>query len=403
MVQTYDVIIIGGGIIGASIAYHLARDGFDGRIGVFEKDPAYRHSTTCLSNAGIREQFSTEINIRISMYTLDVLKNFEAEMEVGGQPVKIGFKSRGYLVLTDENTLGVLRKNLVVQKRLGAQVEVLSPDQIQRMVPDAFLDNVAGGAFGRRDGYLDPYAFLQAYIKKGRSLGVDYLYQEVTEILRERGRVVGVKTNGGHVYSTETVVNAAGPWAAAVGEMVGLKLPISPLRNMAFCFNPARKIDYPLPLVFDGSGVYFRQETGGQILAARRKEDDVPGFNFNVDYDFFNEVIWPELAHRMPIFTALKLTRGWSAAYSVNTIDSNGIIGAHPELEGFYLATGFSGHGLQQAPAAGRGVSELIRLGRYETLDLSPLRFERFEKNELVIEESVFFSGEAHRYIRPDR
>ena len=399
MTKSFDVIIIGAGISGASISYHLARDGFNGKIGVFEKDPTYEHSTTCLSNAGVREQFSTEVNIRISMYTLDILKTFEEEMTVNDEPVVVGFKNRGYLILAKKEVFPILEKNLIIQKRLGAKVGILTPQEILKLVPDLFVEDIAGGSFGRRDGYLDPYAFLMAYIKKGKSLGVQYIYDEVVKILKKGNRALGVETKKGDRFYSSVIINAAGPWAAEVGELAGIKLPIVPLRHMVFIVNPPKQFGYDLPLVFDGKGVYFRDETGGKIFVSRRKEDEAPGFDFRVDYNFFNEVIWPELAHRVPLLNVLKVVRGWAACYSVNTIDSNAIIGEHPELKGFYLATGFSGHGLQQAPAVGKGLSEWIRLGRYETIDLSPLRFARFANNELVIEESVFFSGEAHKYI----
>jgi len=394
MAERYDVIIVGGGIIGTSIAYNLAHDGFKGKIAVFEMDPTYGHSTTALSNAGIREQFSTEINNKISMYALDILEKFEEEMAVDGEPAHIDFKRTGYLfIATNENQMAILRKNHALQKGLGAKVELLKGKEILGIIPDCYIGDIAGASFGKRDGHLDPWGFLQAYIKKGKSLGVKYIYDEVTNIMVENGRIAGVKTRHGDKFSSPIVVDAAGPWSGGVARMAGVDLPVVPLRRMMFIFKAHRKFNYIFPLIIDGIGVVFRNETSEQFHASRTKEDELPGFNFSVDYDFFNNVIWPEVAHRIPVLETLKLIRGYAGAYDANTIDSNAIIGKHPEISGFYLASGFSGHGIQQAPAVGKGISEFIRIGKYETTDLSPLRFERFKFNELVIEESFLYEG----------
>lgn len=185
------------------------------------------------------------------------------------------------------------------------------------------------------------------------------------------------------------MVNAAGPWAAEIGKLIGIDLPIKPLRRMCWMVQTEQKYNPNYPKIFNGIGTSFRPETGGGLVLTRRKDEDEYGFNFNVDYDFYYNVIWPEIAERVPIFNTLKLIRGWSGLYSVCTYDSNDILGTHPEVEGLYLAIGFSGHGLQQAPAVGKGISELIRLGRYENIDLSPFRFERFKENDLYPEEGL--------------
>jgi glycine/D-amino acid oxidase-like deaminating enzyme len=389
MAESFDVIIIGGGIIGSSIAYNLAHDGFDGKIAVFEKDPTYEYASTPLSNAGIRESFGTEINIRISMYALGILRNFEEEMSIGDEPAHIEFKNTGYLfIATDKDQMSVLKKNHIMQKKLGTEVELITPNEILNIIPDISLEDILGASFGRRDGHLDPWGFLQAYFKKGKSMGVDYIFEEVTDILIQKNRVTGVKTRNGDTVLSSIVIDAAGPWAAQVGEMAGIELPVVPLRRIMFFFKAPKKFEYEFPLVIEGAGLVWRNETDELFYASRIKEDDSPGFDFSVDNGFFNEVIWPELAYRLPLFNTLKLVKAYSGHYCVNTIDGNAIVGQHPELTGFYFATGFSGHGLQQAPAMGKGLSELIRFEKYETIDLTPLRFERFEMNELVVEES---------------
>jgi len=198
-----------------------------------------------------------------------------------------------------------------------------------------------------------------------------------------------VVTRKGDTYTGTIVVNTAGPWAAEVGRMAGVELPVDPVRRMIFVFQPAEIFDYDLPVVIDVTGLYFRHETGRIILAGKSIEDEPPGFNFKVDKSFFNVGMWPILAERVPVFDRLKLIRGWAGLYGINRLDSNALLGKHPDIKGFYMAIGFSGHGFQQAPAVGKGLSELIRLGRYETVDLSPLNYERVISGKLVIEEEV--------------
>ncbi len=386
---TFDVVIIGGGIIGSSIAYHLANDGFPGQIAVFEKDPTYEFSSTTLSAGGVREQFSTEVNIRISQYSIDFYEKFDEVMAVNGEKAHADFRQRGYLFLGNEKNWPLIKSHFQLQKSLGAKVELLSMEETLKRIPHLDPEGLVGASFGQRDGYLDPYGTLQGFIKKARSLGVHYVYDEITEILKEGRRVTGVVTRKGDRYSAGVIVNAAGPWAAEVGRMAGLNLPVDAVRRMVFVFQPSEIFDYDLPLVIDVSGLYFRHETGKVIMTGKSVLDEPPGFNFKVDNSFFNQTMWPILADRIPVFDRLKLIKGWAGLYEINRLDSNALLGAHPELEGFYMAIGFSGHGFQQAPAVGKAISERIRLGRYETVDVSPLNYDRAFTGKLVIEEEV--------------
>lgn len=220
-------------------------------------------------------------------------------------------------------------------------------------------------------------------------MGVRYVHDEVTGVLKEGSRVTGVSVRKGDKYAGAVVVNAAGPWAAEVGRMAGVDLPVDPVRRMVFVFQPSEIFSYDLPLVIDVSGLYFRHETGKIIMTGMSILEEPPGFNFKVDNSFFNQTIWPILADRVSVFDRLKLIKGWAGLYEVNRLDSNALLGKHPGLEGFYMAIGFSGHGFQQAPAVGKAMSELIRLGRYETIDVSPLNYERVLTGKLVIEEEV--------------
>jgi len=387
--QTFDILIIGGGIMGSSIAYHLKKDGFEGTVAVFEKDSTYEFSSTTLSAGGVREQFSTEVNIRISQYSIDFYEKFDEAMAVNGEKAHAEFRQRGYLFLVSETNWPLIEKNYHFQKRLGANVNLLSVEEALKIIPHLNPKGFVGASFGRKDGYLDPYGTLQGFIKKARSMGVRYVHDEVTGVLKEGSMVNGVTTRKGDKYTGAVIVNAAGPWAAEVGKMAGVDLPVDPVRRMVFVFQPSEIFNYDLPLVIDVTGLYFRHETGKVIMAGKSILGEPPGFNFKVDNAFFNQTMWPILADRIPVFDRLKLIKGWSGLYEINRLDSNALLGEYPGLKGFYMAIGFSGHGFQQAPAVGKAMSELIRLGRYETIDVSPLNYERVISGKLVIEEEV--------------
>lgn len=387
--QTFDILIIGGGIMGSSIAYHLKKDGFEGTVAIFEKDSTYEFSSTTLSAGGVREQFSTEVNIRISQYSIDFYEKFDEAMAVNGEKAHAEFRQRGYLFLASETNWPLIEKNYHFQKRLGANVNLLSVEEALKIIPHLNPKGLVGASFGRKDGYLDPYGTLQGFIKKARNLGVRYVNDEITGILKDRSQVNGVTTRKGDKYTGAVIVNAAGPWAAEVGKMAGVDLPVDPVRRMVFVFQPSEIFNYDLPLVVDVTGLYFRHETGKVIMAGKSILDEPPGFNFKVDNAFFNQTMWPILADRIPVFDRLKLIKGWSGLYEINRLDSNALLGEYPGLKGFYMAIGFSGHGFQQAPAVGKAMSELIRLGRYETIDVSPLNYERVISGKLVIEEEV--------------
>ena len=390
MKKVYDIVVVGGGVIGSSISYNLVNDGFDGKILVIEKDPSYEFASTTLSAGGVREQFSLTENIRISQYGLNIFERFDEVMEVDGDKAHAEFKQRGYLFLADEKNWPMLKGNYEIQKGLGAEVSLLSIDDLKKRIPHLKTDNLVGGSFGARAGYLDPYGVLQGYIKKGKNLGVEYLYEEVTGIEVRGKRIEGVMTDTGTHIRCGVAVNAAGPYASVIGKMAGIDLPVDPVRRMAYVFDPQVKFDYDLPLVIDADGLlYFRHETGKTILIGRSIPDEPPGFNFEWDRDYFMDVVWPQAAERIPAFETAKLIRGWAGLYAMNRADGNAIIGHLGDIEGFYGAVGFSGHGLQQAPAVGKCLSELIQFGRYRTIDLSCFSFDRFERGNLIFEEAM--------------
>ncbi len=385
----FDLLIIGGGVMGSSIAYHLAADGFQGRIAVFEKDPTYEKASTVLSVGGIRRQFSTAVNIRICQYSLSFFKEFGKWMEVEGDQPEIDFKPRGYLFLGNERNWPLLVKHQAFQKSLGVDTQLLNLEETLRLLPDLQTEDLVGSSFSSGDGYMDPHSVLQGFVRKAKHLGVEYIYQEVTEILRRGNRLEGVKTKDGTTYAASSIVNAAGPFAGEVGRMAGIDIPVVPVRRMVYLVKPPRLFDYDLPLTIDPSGIYFLHETGKQILTGKSRREEPPGFNYVWDRNYFQEEIWPSLAHRIPLLNELKLMSGWAGLYEMNLWDYNGIIGEHPEVRGFYMAVGFSGHGFQQAPAVGKALSEWIRLGRYETVDVNPLGYERILEGRKVLEEEV--------------
>ena len=390
MKKSYDIVIIGGGIIGTSISYNLMHDGFDGSILVIEKDPTYQFASTTLSAGGVREQFSLPENIKISQYSIGIFENFDDLMEVDGEKAHAEFKQHGYLFLANEKNWPMIQKNYETQKSLGAKVSLLSIDEIKKLIPHMETADLVGGAFGSRDGSLDPYGAMQGYKKKGKELGVEYLYEEVTDIEVKRKKIESVKTNKGAQIPCEIVINAAGPSASIIGKMAGIDLPVDPVRKMAYVFDPKIKFDYDLPLVIDTDGLlYFRHESGKTILTGKSIPDEPVGFNFEWDRDYYMDVVWPQVAERVPAFDTAKLIRGWAGHYAMNRLDGNAIVGHFGDIAGLYGAVGFSGHGLQQAPAIGKCLSELIQFGEYQTIDLSCFSFDRFRTGKLVFEEEM--------------
>jgi glycine/D-amino acid oxidase-like deaminating enzyme len=383
--STYDVVIVGGGIMGSSTAYSLMSADNKLKVAVVEMDPIYTRASTTLSMANARIQFSLKQNIQISQYAFEVLERFEDTMAVGEDKLNITYRREGNLFLIDEYGRSVAKETLALQKSLGCRVDRWSPEKIKQYYPLYDMTGLVGGTFGPQDGHFDAYAVLMGYKAKARSLGAEYIKGEVVELMSAGGRISGVKlTSGGSLFS-KFVINCAGAWAARVARMAGVKLPVEPVKRQVFALDPAVKPEGPLPLTILPSGLYFRTETGGQILLGKSMDEDPIGFDFNWDDKRFMEILWPELAEFVPSFDTLKLVRGWAGLYAVNTLDGNAILGEWPDLKGFFLANGFSGHGLQQAPAVGRYLTELI-VGITPTLDLSIFQPERIIENKPLSE-----------------
>ena len=369
-IKTYDVIIIGGGIMGSATAYYLTKTDPTLKVAVVERDPTYARASTTLSMSNVRIQFSLKENIQISQYAFEVLDRFEDEMAVDGSKPKIYYHREGNLFLVDENNEAQARRAYELQKSLGCRIEWWAPQKIKEAFELYETGSFSGGTYGPDDGHFDAYAALMGYKAKARSLGVEYLKNDVNKITTRNGRVTGVELASTESLATRFIINCAGAWAAQVAATTGVNLPIVPVKRQVFALDTAVKPQGPLPLTVLPSGLYFRTETGGIILLGKSMTEDATGFHFSWDDKRFMEILWPELADFVPAFERLKLVRGWAGLYAVNTLDGNAVLGEWPELQGLFLANGFSGHGLQQAPAVGRYLAELV-LKLPVALDLS--------------------------------
>ena len=387
---SYDLVIVGGAAIGSAVAYHVAADpAFDGKILVIEKDPSYQRCASALSAASIRQQFSSEINIRISLYGIAFLRDI-GSLAVDGDAPDIALREGGYLFLATQRGAPLLEENHALQTRLDADILLLPPPGLRERFPWLQTADLALGAWGRTgEGWFDGYGLMQAFRRKARSLGVSYIPAEAVSLLRSGGRIDGVRLDDGTTVSCGALVNAAGVGASRLARTAEIDLPIRPKKRMIFAFECREKLA-GFPLLIDPSGIYCRPEGNGFICgSAPPPEQDPDSDDFDVDHTFFEQTIWPVLAARIPAFESIKPGRAWAGHYDMNLFDHNAFVGRVPEFSNLYIANGFSGHGLQQSPAVGRGLAELIVSGRYQTLDLTPLGMERLVARQPLIERNV--------------
>ena len=391
--QSYDVAIVGGAIIGSSIAWFLSNTvGFDGSILVVEKDPTYENASTSHTNSCMRQQFSNELNIRISQFAADFVRNFPAYMGDDPEVPELAVHHFGYMYLAgDEEFAETLRTNQVKQASFGAGTKIMTPDEIAADYPFYNLDGIVCGSHNLIDeGYFDSGTMFDWWRKKAREAGVEYVTNTVVDVHRDGDVITGVLLGSGEQISCGTLVNAAGPRAVELAKMANISLPVEPRKRYTFIFDAAEPLDRALPLTIDPSGVHCRQEGDAYMAGCTPDIDPAVDYDdFAMDADIWEDKVWPALAHRIPAFERIKVTTRWAGHYAHNTLDHNVIVGPHHEVENFIFANGFSGHGLQQSPAIGRGVAERIAYGEYRSLDLSPLGYQRIVDSEAFIETAI--------------
>lgn len=394
--DSYDVIIVGGGIMGASTAWFLTDNpDFDGRVLVVERDPTYEFASTTHTNSCMRQQFSEELNVRISQFAADFVKNLRHYMGGDDRVPELAIRSFGYMYLADTDSFAnVLRENIKVQHAAGAATELMTPDQIKMAYPFYNVDDIVLGSINRVDeGYWDGGAVFDWWRRQSRERGVEYLSNEVIAMNRNAAgtKVESVILQSGEVVPCGQVVNASGPRAVLTSRMAGIEIPVEPRKRYSWVFSAEKPLDRDLPLTIDPSGVHVRENGGGTYQAGGHPDIDPAADydDFAMDHGLWENHIWPVLATRIPQFDAIKVQSEWVGHYAYNTFDHNAIMGPHVDVENFFFLNGFSGHGLQQSPAMGRGTAEMLTYGAYRSLDMRRFHFDRIIENRQIIEKAV--------------
>ena len=384
------VVVVGGGVIGSSIALRLRQRLRGAPVVVVERDPTYARASSALATGGIRQQFESPLNVAMARYGMEFYRRFDTLTAACGHRSRAWFRQRGYLFLADEGNADRLERRFVTQKASGAFVERWTSRDVAERVPGLATHDVAFALFGPEDGYLDPREVLEGYRAMATSAGVTYVHGTVTEIERAGGRVSGVRTDtpgGTRTIVTPIVVNAAGAYAAGVARAAGLTLPIDPVRQHLFRLELEERLESRIPMVFDPDGTHWRLDdprSGGDpecLVIGRSRSDEPVGENFHCDESRLSNEMLPTLARRFPAAQVRGCVAGWAGLYEM-TPDHNALLGAHPDLPGFVVAAGFSGHGLMMAPATGLAIAELIANGRAKTFDVTPLAVDRFARGQ---------------------
>jgi glycine/D-amino acid oxidase-like deaminating enzyme len=396
MQTSFDVVVVGGAVVGSAVAYFLAQDpafrGGGGRVLLLEKDLSFRNCATTRSLASIRHQFSTAENVRISQFGTRFFREAAVRLAVDGQGPDLAFREAGYLFLAAGVGVGVgvLRANHAVQRSESADVALQTPADLAARFPWLRVDDLAAGSLGLSgEGWIDAHALMNGLRQKARSLGVQVLQAEATALEVAQGRVHAVVLQDGSRIVCGTVVNAAGTGAARLARTAGIELPVQSRKRCVYYFTSPATLP-GCPLVIDPAGLYFRPEGDGFLCGLAPPEADDPEcHDFDVPLAAFEDQLWPMLAHRVPGFEAARLKSAWAGHYDVNLLDHNAILGPHPALPNLLFANGFSGHGVQQAPAVGRALAEWVVHGGWRSLDLSALSWERVLQNRPLRELNV--------------
>lgn len=389
--NTYDVIIIGSGIVGVSTAWHLRGIGFAGSIAIIERDPSFSHSSTAHAIGGIWQQFSLKENIQMSLYGARFLKEFAKD-----QNVDLDFQEHGYLFLAEAENLEALQTNVARQRKHKADIAPLTPALLQQHFPWLNTDGLAGGALGlSNEGWFDAHRLHSAMRSAVRDWDVSLIKASIAEIDHADTEIRSVMLDNGRRLKCGHLVNATGPNAGILTQMARIRLPVEPRKRSIFVVH-GKSAPSEMPVLVDPSGVFLRPEgpfhicgvspgkTGGKVTDQRCLASD-----FEPDLELFETIIKPTLESRLPDVKSFKVVRAWAGHYDHNSFDQIAVLGPHTRLANFYFANGFSGIGLQQAPAAGRAVAELILHGAYQTLDLSRLGFERIVERQPLEEENL--------------
>jgi len=383
------VVIVGGAIMGSFAAWFLRREGFAGEITVVEKDPTYQFCSTALSAASIRTQFGTPVNIHMSLFSVDFFRRIK---ETFGASADIGYVENGYLILGGPETVEARRIAAQMQRKEGADVIALTPDDVVARFPYLSVEDIGIGTFGvSGEGWFDAWSLLSLVRGAARDLGVRYVSGRVDGFDVDGALISGVRLDDGSILSCDWCVMAAGAASGALTTALGQPLPVSPRKRTVFSFHaPLKAANFPM--LFDSSGIWIRPEgegfIGGIQPPADRDHDATD--DFEPHHELMEEIFWPALAARVPVMEQLRLERAWAGHYEINALDHNGIVGLHDEIANLVFSTGFSGHGVMHAPAAGRGVAELIVKGTYTSLDLSPLGYHRIRAGQPMPESIIY-------------
>lgn len=390
--KNYDVIFIGGSLMASSTAFNLLSERPDLKILMIEKDPTYKHAATPLALGGIRQQFTERTNIRMAKMSVETFENFGEIMETKtfGKP-NIDLRQGGYLFLVNEDKWPTALENAEIQRSEGVDIRLLSVSDLETMLPETDLTGIVGGTVCPREGVLDPASVLNGYLHKVKEMGVTIINDEVVDIKMNGDKIVNVVCKSGDEYSAGAYVNAAGPWANLIGDMIGVEIPIKPLSHDLYVAKMPMEADVGTAYTTLPTETYWYREhkTADTLICGRTKLDFEFGFNYDVDVPFFEKAVWPDLAAHMQSLDRLKLINYWRGCYEYNYIDHNAIIGQHQDVPNLYLINGFSGHGMMQAPAAGKGLAEYILHDEYRTLDLSRMNIRRFRENKLIVEKAI--------------
>lgn len=391
--DSYDVVIIGGAIMGSSTAWWLTQMGFAGRVLVVERDPSYAQAATTLSFSCIRQQFSTELNIRISQFGADFVQSLRQRMGGDDRVPELKIQNFGYLYMADTPEFAeVLRANHKVQVAAGAGTRLLTADEIKAEYPFYMVDDLLLGSLNTKDeGYFDGSTVFDWFRRKAIEAGVEYVQNEVVGMDMAAGRVAAVTLASGHKVTCGTVVNSSGTRGGKMAAMAGIALPIEARKRFNWVIKAEEPLSRPLPLTIDPSGVFVREVGGGTYMAGGHADHDpeVAFDDFTMDPDLWMDKIWPGIATRIPAFERVKVISEWAGQYDYNTLDQNAVTGPHPDVTNFLFLNGFSGHGLQQSPAMGRATAEWIVHGSYQTLDFSPFHYERIAAGKALVEGAI--------------